>query len=106
MLVTFLSTPVWAGHNPLLGACPVLLGTWDMGRCLLASWWRNQHLQALLCCSARSGKGLDGECSESRGQTSSPTPRLWGTPCWFLGQDVSSLPARAWSGHEGIWRCP
>lgn len=48
---------------------------------------------ALLCWSARSGKGLGVECSEGRGQTSSPTPGLWGPPRWFLAQDGSSLPA-------------
>lgn len=37
MLVTFLSIPVWAGPNPLLGTCPILLGTRDTGSCLLAS---------------------------------------------------------------------
>lgn len=83
--------PAWACHSPLLGACPILLGTRDMGRCLLASWWRDQHL--LLCWSARSGKGLDEERSEGRGQTPSPTPGLWGPPRWFLAQDGSSLPA-------------
>lgn len=85
--------PVWARHSPLLGACPVLLGTRDMRGRLLASWGRDQHLQALLCCSARRGKGLGGEGSEGRGQTSSPTPRLWGPPRCFLAQDGSSLPA-------------
>lgn len=107
MLVTFLGIPehpgttpcpVWAGHSPLL-----VLGTQDMGRWLLASWWRGQHLQALLCWSARSGKGLDGECSESRGQTSNPTPRLWGPPLLLFGSG-QLLPASLSSG-PGVEEC-
>lgn len=50
MLVTFLNIPVWAGPDPLLGTCPILLGTRDMGRCLLAVCRRDQHPPPLLEC--------------------------------------------------------
>lgn len=70
-------------------ACPA----GDTGHGEVASVVEGSAPPAVLCWSARSGKGLDVGCSEGRGQTSSPTPGLWGPPRWFLAQDGSSLPA-------------
>lgn len=90
---------VWACRNPLLGAR-------DVGRWLLGSWWRDQHLQALLCCSARSGKGLDVEGSEGRGQTSSPRPGSGGLHAGFWPRRAPPCQPELWSRDGGMWRCP
>lgn len=101
MLVTFLSIPVWAGPNPLLGTCPILLGTRDTGSCLLASISTSSFAGA-----PGVGKGWMGSAGRAEGKPRAPRPRSGGLHAAFWARTAPPCQPELCSGHEGTWRRP